>query len=392
MYGLTPQGFKRKTYEIVIQDMETRARALFGENVNLTVRSPLGIFIRIIAWFHGILWQLAEQVYNSAYVDTAEGVQLDYVGKYIGIRRNQAVKATGEIQITGDAGTVIPIGFIAETTTGIQFSTVTEGIIGVGGTVTLAIQAVTSGKNGNVSAGTITEIVTPTTGVESVMNLADITGGQDVESDENFRDRYSISVSRGGSSTGDSIRAKLLDDVPGVRAALVIENDTNAIDSDGRPPKCIECVLLGGSDEDIAKAILNSKAAGIQAYGSTTVVIQDSSGNNQNIGFSYAEQQLIYANVIITSNAQYPSNGDDQVKLAVIKYIGGTDDEGNVYTGLSMGEDVIYHKIIAEIYKVPGVEDVTLEIGIDGISYNQANISIPQTEVAETNSTIVVVS
>jgi uncharacterized phage protein gp47/JayE len=299
-YGVTPQGFKRKTFDAIVADLQAAARNEFGSDVDLSNVSPLGKLINTIAYELSVKWQSSEEEYNSAYVDTAEGINLHQVGKYIGL--------------------------------------------------------------------------TP----------------QDQESDIDFRNRYISSIAKGGASTVESIRAKLLE-VDGIRAAIVIENATNSTDADGRPAKSIECIVLGGNQTDIAKAILGSKAAGIQAYGSTTVTVQDSAGNNHTISFSYAAVVDIYANITITKTAAYPTDGDAQVKTAIIRYIGGTDGANN-YSGLSMGDDVIYAKAIAEIYKIAGVADVVLELSVDGITYNPSNISIDATKVAETDNVKVVVT
>lgn len=49
--GLDEKGFRRKQYAEIEEDMFIRARNLFGEDINLSVRSPLGIFF---ALSHGV--------------------------------------------------------------------------------------------------------------------------------------------------------------------------------------------------------------------------------------------------------------------------------------------------------------------------------------------------
>lgn len=389
-YGVTPQGFKRKRYETIIESMNTRARNTFGENINLSERSPLGLFFRVIAWSLSILWQLAENVYFSGYKDTAEGISLDYVAKYIGIERRQAQRAIGEITITGTNGTIIPIGFITETEGGIQFQTTEETTI-ASGVAQVLIISVVPGISGNVPAETITVITNPIAGVESVINLEPTTNGRNVEADSEFRDRYDRSVAKGGASTLDSIRSSLLE-LDGVRASLVVENNTMVEDSEGRPPKSIECYVLGGNSTDIGRSILDTKAAGIEPHGTESVVVADNAGTDHIIKFTYATEVPIYANVSITKNSKYPIDGDNQVKTALIKYIGGTDEDSNVYTGLGMGDDVIYTKLISIIYSIPGIDDVELQVGTNGFSYSSSNISVTQAQVAETDHTKVVVT
>ena len=53
-WGLTESGFLRPSYADLLDAFEVKAKELFGSTVNLSVRSPLGIFLRIFAWFAGL--------------------------------------------------------------------------------------------------------------------------------------------------------------------------------------------------------------------------------------------------------------------------------------------------------------------------------------------------
>ena len=46
-WGLTDAGFRRPTYAELLDALEYKARELFGSKANLTVRSPLGIFLPV---------------------------------------------------------------------------------------------------------------------------------------------------------------------------------------------------------------------------------------------------------------------------------------------------------------------------------------------------------
>ena len=382
-FGLTGKGLRRKRYIDVLESMESRARELFGENINLSERSPLGLFLRLIAWSIGIVWQVVEDVYNSAFVDTAEGHSLDKVALYIGITRRPATRATGTVKFTGDDNTVIDEGFLLETEDGVQFET-TEEVEIEAGEATAEIRAVEPGTDGNVPASTITEIVNPIEGLDSATNPEETTGGRNKETDAELRERYLDSVAKGGASTIDSIRASLLD-IDDVRAALVIENHTMETDGDGRPPKSFESYVLGGDAQEVANTILQTKAAGIQAYGTESEIVEDDAGQEHTIGFTYADEVNIEVNITKTTNEEYPEDGDERMVTEIIKYIGGSDEDGSVYAGLSMGEDVIFTQIIKACYRVPGLDDVEVTINKVGEAAGTDNISIELTEVAETD-------
>jgi len=61
-------------------------------------------------------------------------------------------------------------------------------------------------------------------------------------------------------------------EVDGVTEAIVYENDTNLVVAarENQPPHSVFCILIGGTDNDIAQEIWASKALGIEAYGGTT--------------------------------------------------------------------------------------------------------------------------
>lgn len=170
-FGLTNTGFKPKRYADILLEKERRARELFGNDVNLSDSSPLGMLVRLNAWDEAAVWQQMEEVYLSAYVSSAEGVSLDRKCQDIGIMRQLATRATGTIQFSGADGTQIFEGFEVQTATGIVFRTTTATTIS-GGLALAEIEAVVPGASGNVGAGAISRMVRPQAGVTGVTNLA----------------------------------------------------------------------------------------------------------------------------------------------------------------------------------------------------------------------------
>lgn len=390
---LTAAGFRRKRYEEFILEAEALARELWGADVNLDARGPLGKFIKSIAFARAEDHELAEAVYNSGNIDTAEGVALDYaVKRGSGITRIQAKKATGTVRFTTTAGKTVTGGVIVATADGLQYMT-TATVTAAGTTVDAPVEALQAGPAGNVPPGVITSIKTAIAGVSAVTNPDATAGGRDAETDQQLRDRHYSSLSNFGKGTIDAIRAEILDTVSGVREAFVAENTGDTVDDAGRPPHCIEATVLGGAEADIGAAILRSKAAGIRAFGSQTVIVKDSSGNDQTIGFSFANASAVYVNVNVSKNASFPQNGADLVEYECINYIGGTNAAGQTFPGLGLGDDVIHAKIVSAILsKIPGIDDisVTLRKGDSG-PFAAANVVMDSTEVPETDADKVVV-
>lgn len=223
-YGLTENGFNKKSRVEIEEVMKQRAKNHFGDNVNLSDNSPLGKIIKNTAYELAENWQAGESVYNSSFVDFATGVSLDYLCKLIGISRRSATSSTGEQTFYGDNGVIIPEGFLVETEDGIGFITTESGIV-ESGSITLPIESVGTGSENNIDAGFITEIINPISGLESTENLVATTGARDREEDFELRDRFEQSVARGGASTIDSIRASLLQ-LDNVIDAIINENNT----------------------------------------------------------------------------------------------------------------------------------------------------------------------
>lgn len=201
MTGLSSDGFKRKTYTEIIESMEAKAKELFGENINLSERSPMGLFIRSIAWEMAMLWGELENTYLNSFAINATGIALDNVVWDFGRTRFGAIAAQGKVRFEGDNGTEIPIGFVVGTKGGILFST-TKAVTIANGEAIVDIVANEPGVSGNVPAETITEIINPIAGVSSVSNIAATTGGTDAESDASLRERHLSAIRK--PTTGDN--------------------------------------------------------------------------------------------------------------------------------------------------------------------------------------------
>ena len=372
-WGLTAKGFRRPTYVELLNAYEYKARELFGTKANLTVRSPLGIFLRIFAWITSLLFQLMEDVYNSRFIDTAVGNSLYNIGRAIGLRLLPAQKAAGYVRFTGDIGFYIPEGYLVSTVSGYTYATVTYGRIGEDGTLLLPVQAVDTGVDYNTEANTIVNIVNPLDGITGCTNPAAVDGGRERETDEEYRDRYYKSVDFAGGVNIDAIVAEINQNVESVSSVIGYENDTDVTDELGLPPHSFEIVAYGGLDQDVAQAIYRRKAAGIQSHGSTTVQVVSASG--QSIGISFSRPAAVPVHIRInrlkTDPEKFPVDGMQQIKQALVDYIG---DENN--GGLLIGEDLVFISLYQIPLSISGVVDFSITISTDDVEYNTNNIEV----------------
>lgn len=174
---------------------------------------------------------------------------LDYHAKERGITRKPANAASGEILITGVPGTTIPAGFkfaapATADSPAIEYQTTEKYTIGENGTVRVQITAVEPGIKGNVPANTVTLMMTPIKGITSVTNEAAITGGTEVESDNELRNRImEMDAASEASFVGnDGDYKRWAEEVPGVGTALVMPEWAGpgtvkvvVIDANGQP-------------------------------------------------------------------------------------------------------------------------------------------------------------
>ena len=385
-WGLTDAGFRRPTYAELLDALEYKARELFGSKANLTVRSPLGIFLRIFAWVLNLLFSTLEDVYNSRFVDTAVGSSLLHLGRMIGIRLLGAQKAMGYLTFSGDDNVEVPEGFLAETTAGIQYVTLASGVI-TGGSVTLPASAAVAGPDGNTAEGTIKNITNPKLGIKSVINERAFEGGRNTETDDEFRERYYLSVDFAGGVNIDAIIAEVYENVEAVIAVTGEENDTDFESKSGLPPHSFEVVAYGGLDEDIAKAIYRRKAAGIQTFGNTMVPVPTAAGGIYEVHFSRPAPVGVWVKVFnLRTDVKFPLDGVEQIKDAIIRHIGV-----NTRGGLNIGQDVINVTLPTVVLKVPGVVDFDLQLSRDGETFSWKNIEIAAREKAVTDESMVIV-
>lgn len=218
---------------------------------------------------------------------------------------------------------------------------------------------------GSVSAdtGSITEIETPISGLDSVTNLTSLITGDDEETDDELRARRKAQASLTGKATPDAI-VSALEDVQGVTSAFVVENRTMTTDSEGRPRKSYEAIVIGGEVSDIAETIWDAGPAGIQTYGDISQTVTDSNGDTQTVYFSRPENVYVHFEVEyeVYDEEEFPDDGVQGIKDAIVDY---GDDSRNI------GEDIIPQRFFGNIYSnVSGIQNLTIRVGSTSSPYD----------------------
>lgn len=388
-YGVIPTGFNRKRLDTLLEELNQEVQAIFGDNINLSPESPDGQINGVVSESNANLWEIAEASYNAFNPSAASDSTLSNLVQLNGITRLEATKSTVLLTISGTSGTSVPAGsLVSVEDSDFTFSTDSTVVIGVGGTVDVNATATETGPI-EASIGTATVIETPVTGWDSVTNTAPANVGTDEENDADLRARRQRSVAAASQAIIDAIFAAVAD-IDGVTQVVVLENDTNATDANGLPPHSFNVIVQGGSDTDIVQAIWLKKPAGILSFGTTTSQAVDSQGISHDISFSRPTEVDIYVTVTVATGPEYPSNGDELIKQAIVDYANGDLVEGR---GFSLSDDIIYTRLYTPINSVPGHEISDLRIGTSASPTGTANISIAVDEIGNfLTDNIVVIS
>jgi len=230
--------------------------------------------------------------------------------------------------------------------------------------------------------GSLTNILTPQLGWDSVTNPLPASEGRDVETDEELRLRFRDTKFERASSTVDSVYSALRD-LDGVQQVVVYENDLDTTDSNGIPSHSFMPIVLGGLNSNIGQAIWENKPMGIRSFGDTTVVIYDTQGFAHNIQFKRPDPVPIYITMSLTKDSTYPGNGDAAIKSALVQFF--QDNFG-------IGDDVIYSRLYTPINSIPGHFVNSLKIGTTASPTGTVNIPISFQQIATLDTTHIVIT
>ena len=381
---LDEKGFLRPTYDEILEDMALKTKELFGNDINTEETSMIGKMLRVNAKKISDLWEDVEGSYFTAFIDTCKGLALDRIVVQLGLERGKVEPSTGKIKITGTAGYTVPLGFTIATEDDVQYITVEDCVLDENGTGEAEITCIESGVKGNCVKGDITVIVNPDENVTSVTNETALTNGVEEESDYQLRERARNSIGSRASSTINSIKGGLLS-INGVIAVAIYENNTDTTDTMGIPSHGFKTYVYGGDNQEIGDMLFSKKPVGIGMVGDVEVTVKDVTGADHKMKFSRPVEITSYFNVNLSVNSSFPSDGMAQVKTAIIKYVGGLDSDNTVYSGLSMGEDVVYTKLISAVTSIEGIDDFSLTMSKNNSSFGTGNIVVEGNEIAVTD-------
>ena len=357
-------------------EVQTEMQTALGADISLEDGTPQG---RLIDMETEARVQVA---INNAYVSNmwnfnqASGLALDAWGANFGLEREGAASSRVTATVTGIAGTVISQGSKASTGDGYLFYAENNITIGAGGSATGDFLSVEKGAI-PCAANSLTTIIDGTLGWESITNTSPAILGNSRQSDASFKQEfYNSGLFLGFSLWQDYQNA--LNSVENVISSYVIDNgDDSAVTVDGVSiaAHSLYACVDGGSNADVAAALLSRKSAGCDWTGNTTVsVVEPISEKSYTVKFQRPTVVNIESAITIDTSNVSATDPQSIVKNAVYDYI----------NKLKVNGDVFPFQIAAIVYEaLPGIKITSLTINKSGGTPATSPITIHIDEVAK---------
>ena len=314
-------GLHIPTYIDIRDDLIEQFKQIYGQDIYLDNDSQDYQMISAFALKTYDTMLLLQIVYNNRSPKTAVGTALDSIVKLNGIARKKASYSTCILTLTGDIGTTIAAGK-CEDEQGNKWI-LPPNIRFEKNTINVSAQCETLGAV-EAPVNTITKINTPQKGWLSVINKVIAIIGAPIETDEQLRQRQSISVAFPSQNMLDSTIAGIAN-ITGVTRYKVYDNDTNMTDENGIPGHSIAAVVEGGLDYDIAEQIYLRKGPGGGTYGDVRVNYINLDGLSNYVYFYRPIYVPININVSVKPNYNYTTVNTETIRTKLTEYIANLD-------------------------------------------------------------------
>lgn len=337
----TPTGLVVPEESAILAGVTADNNAAFGGNMNPDKRTPQGQLASsttaIIADANGAFAELVDQVDP----DNATGFMQDAIARIYFLNRTPGTPTAVELLCVGDFGVNIPLGALAQDTSGNLYSCTQPGQIPVGGSITLSFACTVLGPTA-CPANTVNKIYQAIPGWDTVNNPSAGVVGSNVESAAEFEFRRQNSVALNAHGSLPSIYAAVFD-VAGVIDVYATENVTDAPIEVGSTnftlsPHSLYVAAVGGVAQDIANAIWTKKDVGCNMNGNTTETVVDESGYSfpfpsYTITFERPTSTAFDFIVNIVNSAALPSTIVADVTAAITAQFNGTNGGQRVRIG-----------------------------------------------------------
>jgi len=329
----TSTGVSAPTEAEILAGVQTDIDAAFGGGLVPNLNTPQGQLASSQTAIIGDANDNFLYFVNQVDPANASGAFQDAIGRIYFMERIPSQATAVQCTLTGIGGTVIPAGVQAQDTSGNTYISTASATIGSTGTVSAEFQNIVTGPIACAS-GTLTVIVQQVIGWDAITNPSAGVLGRDVESQQDFEYRRQQSVAINSNGTNSAILAKVLA-VSNVLDCYVTDNPLNISENKGvtnysLKPHSVYVGVVGGASSDIASAIQQTKDAGCNMNGNTSVTVSDTINYSypyptQTITYNIPTSTPIYFSVSLVNNPNLPSDIITQVKDVIISAFNGAD-------------------------------------------------------------------
>ena len=266
--AFTPSGLKIRTFDEIYQELVTRFKAVYGNDINVDYNTPDGQRLSLLAQIVLDMETFCLNLYNQMDADFASADWLNKLIKYAGIYRRPPSRSQVDVVVETDRDLILPAGYTLRDTLD-QLWVIDAPVSVSTGDTTVTFSSKLFGDY-STAPNTVTAFDTIVIGVLTVTNPSASIIGRDEESDEDLRIRRSNSLENPAFSTVGSLASKLLN-LPSVIDVMVYENDTETTDVDrDMTPKSIWAIVEGGNVNEITETIIKQKTGGCFLKGDVT--------------------------------------------------------------------------------------------------------------------------
>lgn len=329
----TPAGLVIPAESAVLAGVQSDMDAAFGGGLNPALETPQGQLASSQAAVIGDKNNEFALIVNQIDPLYSSGRFQDAIGRIYFLNRKPATPTTVTATLIGLAGTVVPAGTLAQDMSNNTYVLTGNATIPVLGSVSAEFQNLVTGPI-PCPAGTLTRVYQAVPGWDAITNAGDGVLGSNVEGRADFEYRRKNSVALNGHGTPEAIYANVFN-IDEVIDAFVIDNPSSATVPTGATsypllPHSVYVAVVGGMDDEIARAIWTRKDLGCDYNGNTSVTVTDESGYSYPVPtyvvkFERPDALPIKFAIEIVNNPALPADIVTRVKNAVIAQFNGTN-------------------------------------------------------------------
>ncbi len=373
---LTPSGVIVPDTAAVLEAVQNEWRSVFGNDLSVDAETPQGVLITADALGRNAVIRNNAALANQINANHAGGIFLDALCALIGLERAEKTHSTiANVDIAGVPHTLIRKGVRARTQAGAIFETTGDTTLSQDGTGKVNFQAVEDGPI-EAPAGALVLIVDNVLGWETVYNGENAALGQTTQSDESLRALRNRTLALQGIALSEAIISSLYA-IEGVHSLQFRENTDNVaqiIDGVFMRPHSIWVCVDGGTDTDIAQALLKNKSAGAGWNGKLAhVVIDPISKQKYSVLFDRPTPRYFLVRVTVRAGSSI-TNPQEAVRNAILAY---TENQRENSNGFRVGTHVSPFELAAAVSRdVPDIYVQLVEIS------NHEPVEFIRTEIA----------